>query len=279
MVVIVISAAVMVAVLEAYNRAQATAASVNLRIDSQMLPNEIIQRIAEDVDRLTSPGLDTKITIENKPDGGINLSRLTITTTFYGKGEPPRPYVFDEVIWQSDFDPLTESIVLYRLHGGVNLEDKVVEKSLLDLPAAQRELFIPVTTGITYFDIVAVKADTEYGQWKQAAPPGAVRVAISFAEPTEDMDGNLSVRDEDKITRTIAIDRTRKIRYNFVKKEFKADDPNEIGNDEAATEEDDAADITDETGMPVNESVESTTDTPDIPVVKPADTPLPRREK
>jgi hypothetical protein len=42
---------------------------------------------------------------------------------------------------------------------------------------------------------------------------------ISFAEPFKTLTGTLDVPDTEKITRTIAIDRTRKIKFIFVKKE------------------------------------------------------------
>jgi hypothetical protein len=47
------------------------------------------------------------------------------------------------------------------------------------------------------------------------------------------MDGNWAVAEEDIVTRTVAIDRTRMIRYKFVRQEFKVDepeDPNAIGD-------------------------------------------------
>ena len=159
-----------------------------------------------------------------------------ITTKFYGSGANPKSQVFEEVIWQSDYDPVEESIVLYRLHAGLNLEDKVTERYLLDKPKSETELFIPITTGITFFEITVPRGENELREWKTAAMPRAIRVTISFAQPQEDFSGEFILYDEDKMTRTIAIDRTRAIRYKFVKKEFKAEDPNDL-SDDAATED------------------------------------------
>jgi hypothetical protein len=54
-------------------------------------------------------------------------------------------------------------------------------------------------------------------------------VTISFAEPYKRADGTFDVLDEEKIIRTIAIDRTRKIRFDT--------STNEYGNDEEGQEE------------------------------------------
>ena len=234
---VTISAAIMVAVLNIYTRAQATAASINAKLDSQMLPNEIVQRIAEDLDRLTSPGLETTIAVANKTISDLNVSQLIITTKFYGKGNPPKSHVFEEVIWQSDYDPETDSIILYRLHGGINIEDKVVNKELLDKPISEREQFIPITSGITFFEIVTAHGDSEFRAWSQTNLPRALRLRISFAEPVEDMDGNFAVAEEEMVTRTVAIDRTRMIRYKFVRQDFKVDEPEDPNAIDDSTED------------------------------------------
>ena len=48
----------------------------------------------------------------------------------------------------------------------------------------------------------------------------ALEITLSFAEPVEILQGKYEVPEEDKIKRTIAIDRTRQIPYKFVEQEF-----------------------------------------------------------
>ena len=65
-------------------------------------------------------------------------------------------------------------------------------------------------------------------RWATDNLPKAVTVSISFAEPYQAVTGELEVLDTEKITRTIAIDRTRNIKYRFVEKDFGLEDPNDI---------------------------------------------------
>jgi hypothetical protein len=51
-------------------------------------------------------------------------------------------------------------------------------------------------------------------KWNGSPPPG-ITVTISFAKPDKKADGTFDVPEEEKITRTIAIDRTRKIRFDI----------------------------------------------------------------
>lgn len=229
--VVVIAGMIAVAVLNVYSRAQSTIASIDTRIDSQALPNEILQRIAEDIDRLTLPGLDTRVAVANKFDGFYNLSQMTITTQYYDSGNPPKAQVFEKVVWQSAYDPVEDALILYRSHTGLNLADKIVDQDLAKQQRGGRELFIPVTTGITFFEIVMPRSNTLLREWKLSTLPPAIRITISLAAPQEDWaTGDLVVFDEDKITRTVAIDRTRMISYKFVRQEFKLDEtePNSL---------------------------------------------------
>ena len=58
--------------------------------------------------------------------------------------------------------------------------------------------------------------------------PRGITVTISFAEPFKLLDGTYDVSEEDKITRTIAIDRTREIKFKFVEPALDANEPNDI---------------------------------------------------
>lgn len=229
--VVVIAGMIAVAVLNVYSRAQSTIASIDTRIDSQALPNEILQRIAEDIDRLTLPGLDTRVAVANKFDGFYNLSQMTITTQYYDSGNPPKAQVFEKVVWQSAYDPVEDALILYRSHTGLNLADKIVDQDLAKQQRGGRELFIPVTTGITFFEIVMPRSNTLLREWKLSTIPPAIRIAISLAAPQEDWEtGDMVVFEEDKVMRTVAIDRTRMITYKFVRQDFTLDEtePNSL---------------------------------------------------
>ena len=204
-----IGAMVLVAVLTIYNRAERSAAAVTRRLDASRLPQEILQRIAEDIDSMIASGSDAEITVQNKFDNLYPTARLMISRTFQDRAN--RPQKFEEIIWQCsyDFDSLTEGLVLYRSHSGIAAEDKVLDKNKEDW---EKELFVPLCSGVTFFRINALKGDKPVDKWSGQLPPG-IEVAISFAEPYKRVNGTLDVPDEEKIIRTIAVDRTRKIRF------------------------------------------------------------------
>jgi hypothetical protein len=104
------------------------------------------------------------------------------------------------------------------------MEDKVLEKNKDDF---EREAFVPICSGITFFKIEALASQEPIERWS-GAPPRGIVVTISFAEPYKRADGTFDVLDEEKITRTIAIDRTRKIRFDT--------STTEDGNDEEGQE-------------------------------------------
>jgi len=211
-----IGAMVSVAVLGIYRRADRSAAAVIQRLDSVRLPNEILQRIAEDLDALVTSNPTAKVTIENKfvNVAGSKLlcaARLTITDTI--EDNRNRELKFREVIWQSSYDVASpaDNLILYRSHSGITLEDKVLEKNK---EAWEREIFVPICSGVTFFRIEAITGTMRAERWSSASPPG-IAVTISFAEPYKKVDGTFDVPDEEKITRTIALDRTRKIRFEI----------------------------------------------------------------
>jgi prepilin-type N-terminal cleavage/methylation domain-containing protein len=236
-----IGAMLTVAVLAIYNRAEKSATAMTRKLDGSRLPGEVLQRIAEDLDNIISSNTDAKITIENKFEnvasiGLIPAARLTITRTIQDSKDNEQK--FEEIIWQSsyDFQSAGNGLILYRSHSGLNLEDKVLEKNRDDFT---RELFVPICGGVTFFKISALAGKDPIERW-DGAPPRGIVVTISFAEPYKRADGIFDVLDEDKITRTIAIDRTRKIRFDI-----SAGDNNQ---GEEGTEEG-----TEETNMPSSE--------------------------
>ncbi len=219
-----IGAMVLVAVLGIYGRAERSAAAVTRKLDSSRLPSEVLQRIAEDLDGIISTGPDTKITIYNKFDHGFPTARLTITKTFYNSRNQEQ--IFEKIIWQSyyDFESGIDGLVLYRSHSGIALEDKLLDKDKGDW---ERELFVPICGGVTFFKVRVPRGETFLDRWTSSSLPGGIEVTISSAEPFKTVSGTLDVPDEEKITRTIAIDRTRKIRFAVEKKEYGLDEEKE----------------------------------------------------
>jgi prepilin-type N-terminal cleavage/methylation domain-containing protein len=258
--VLTITAMTMIAAIGIYNRVKATAVSINQKLDENALPTEILQRIAEDLDRLATPGSDTTLTIVNKLDiSGYNIARLIILNRIYDKNN--KPQTFEEIVWQTSYDHFEEALILYRSHGGRNLEDKVITD---DIQAERQErgteFLIPLCSGITYFKIriplvktvgeskkaqeVGAKDETVEEEsekflekWTSVKLPKAIAVTISFAEPYLDVTGQLDVPENEKITRTIAIDRTRRIKYRFIKKDFETEDANDIDSSQTPLDE------------------------------------------
>ncbi len=230
---LMIGAMVLVAVLVIYGRAERSAAAVTRKLDSLRLPSEILQRIAEDLDGIMSDGSGTKITIENKFKNGFRTARLTITRTITDSRNNEQ--TLKKIIWQSSYDYESDigRLALYRSHSGIELEDKLLDKNKEDW---ERELFVPICTGITFFQIRVPRGETFVDRWAADSLPPGVEVAISFAEPFKRVDGMLDVPDEEKITRTIAVDRTRKIRFSIEKSELEEDELTEQESEPSSDE-------------------------------------------
>ncbi len=212
-----IGSMVLVAVLGIYGRAERSAAAVTRALDSSRLPSEVLQRIAEDLDGIISNGSETTITIENKYDHGLPAARLAITRTIKNRGNQEQ--TFETIVWQSsyDFESGIDGLVLYRSHSGIALEDKLLDKNKEDW---ERELFVPICAGLTFFRIRVPVGRTFQDRWTSSSLPTGIEVTLSFAEPFKKADGTLDVVDEEKLIRTIAVDRTRKIRFSVDKREL-----------------------------------------------------------
>jgi len=211
--VLVITAMILIAAMGIYSRTRDAAADINQKLDADELPMEILQRIAEDIDRLAAPGFDTTIAIRNKIQQGYNICQLAIQNRIYDKNN--RPQDFEKIIWQTYNDPL------------------------------DKDLFVRLCTGITYFKVQVPIADDFADNWTSNRLPNAVTVTVSFAEPFENISGELEIYEDDMIIRTIAVDRTRMIKYKFVPKDFSEYDPNNI--DETLLDSDDTSETTDKT--------------------------------
>ncbi len=217
-----IGAMVLAAVLSIYIRAEHSAAAITRKLDSSRRPFEILQLIAEDLDGIVAAGSDTKISIENKFENGFPTARLTILKTFHDSRNTEQ--TFEEIVWQTsyDFESEADGLVLYRSYGGIALEDKLLDEMREDWEKSYS--FVPICSGVTCFKIQVPQGEKLQDEWDSGSLPKGIMTTISFAEPFKTVRGTLDVLDEEKITRTIAIDRTRKIKFEIVAKEYGQDE-------------------------------------------------------
>ncbi len=231
LVVLALSAALLTAVLQMYHRVRRDVSQLTGHLDENRLAREILQKVAEDIDRLAAPGFDATIQFRNKYDNGYNSAQLTLENKYYGKGNPPRAEVYERVVWQTTYDPFTQSLILYRMHDGLNLEDKVIETGSDVSPSAG--LYIPITDGLTHFELRSQQGDALGATWTSETLPTAVRIGVSFAPLEELPTGRLGVPEEKILYRTVAVDRTRYIPYQFIPRKLDSEtvpeiDPNDI---------------------------------------------------
>lgn len=208
-----IGSMILVAVLTVYGRAERAAAAVTRRLDDSQLPGEVLQRIAEDLDHMVSPGSGTQITVVNRYDEGYAAAKLEITRTIID--DKNKEQLLEQITWQSSYDveSALPGLVLYRSHSGISVEDK-----LLDAQRTETEKlypFVPICAGVTMFRIEIPQGEEFIDRWDSEAAPNGVRISLSFAEAQKAPDGTFDVLQEFRIVRTMATDRTRKIKFNI----------------------------------------------------------------
>lgn len=236
LVVLTMAAMILTAVLMIYQRVRASAATIIERMQQSELESEILQKIAEDIDRLAAPGFEAAIKFRNKLDVGYNSGQLILENSYYGEGD--KKDIYEQIIWQTWYNPDDNTLILYRMHDGLNVEDKVLEKNPEESSGAG--LFIPVASGVTFFELRAQQGQTILAAWTADKLPEAVCVGISFVPLQQMADGSVGVPMEAITYRTIAIDRTRLIPYQFIKKSLDLDaldkDPNDLSDPNAPPE-------------------------------------------
>ena len=239
--VLALTALLLTAVLQMYHQARRSVSQLGGRLEENRLAREILQKIAEDIDRLAAPGFDATLRFRNKYDNGCNSAQLTLENKFYAKGNPPKAEIYDRIVWQTVYDSFTQTLILYRMHDGLNLEDKVIESGSDVSPSAG--LYIPITDGLTHFELQSQQGENMAAAWMSDALPTAVRIGVSFAPMEELPNGRVGVPEEKVLYRTVAIDRTRFIPYFFVRRRLDTSaiekaDPNEAETKDAAAEPD-----------------------------------------
>lgn len=221
LVVVMLAAMILVGTLGVYNRIRSDSTVILQKLDENRLPNEVLQRIAEDIDRIVAPGFDAKVQIQNKMDNGFFSAQVGLANKYYGSGQPPPEKIYEEVVWQTQYDAFTDSLILYRMHMGLNVEDKILDESK---DSRERTLYIPVASGLTFFEIQAVENQKPIRNWTQDKPPKGIRIGVSFAPMEQGLDGGWAVPEDKIMYRTVAVDRTRAITYKFKAKVFDAND-------------------------------------------------------
>lgn len=238
--VLALTAILLTAVLQMYHQVRRSASQLAGHLDENRLAREILQKIGEDLDRLAAPGFDATIQFRNKYDNGYNSAQLTLQNKYYGKGTPPKAEVYDQIVWQTTYDPFLQTMTLYRMHDGLNVEDKVIESGSDVSPSAG--LFIPVADGLTHFELGSVQGENLTTSWTSETLPTSVQIGVSFSPLEELEDGRIGVPEEKIIYRTVAVDRTRFIPYQFIKRKLdtsalEESDPNSTDpNDTTQTE-------------------------------------------
>ena len=228
---LVIGSMILIAVLVVYSRLESSANAVISKLDDFRLPREVLQLIAEDLDQIITDSEDVVINFQNKKErDGFHSARLEISRTFYDKRNTVQD--FEEIIWQTafDYESFTDGLVLYRSHSGLALEDKLLDETKEDW---QKVLFVPVCAGVTFFQLQTATKTRPVDRWTSSNLPRNVIVTISFARPVETLTGQWEVPESEKITRTIALDRTRKMKFEIEKREYDTSlnliDVNELG--------------------------------------------------
>jgi len=197
---------VLLAVLALYNRGQSGSAAVISKMESNRLPREVFQRIAEDLDRVAGGGQGVQIDILNKLQDGLSAAKLEIFKPINDAKDQQQ--TLEKIVWQSSTDPESGLLTLYRSHSGIAMEDALLDNQK---EPWQREVFVPICSGITLFKIEVPKDENETSldRWTEGIPP-AIRITMSFAQPYKTVSGTFDVPEEEKIVRTIAVDRTRR---------------------------------------------------------------------
>lgn len=210
--VVIVGSLILTAVLTVYGRASRAADAVLRKIDRSSWAAEVLQRIAQDLDRTWNAG-DVAIQIRNGPDNGFQRAELVLRRTYHDHEN--KEQVLEEITWRAGFDSEgnTRGLMLYRSYEGVAREDKLFDAERADWERGY--LFVPICRGVTFFKIQACQGNDLIDQWPMSPPPPGVRITISFGQPYELVRGGFDVADSDKVSRIVAIDPTRAITFHL----------------------------------------------------------------
>lgn len=229
----VIGAMVLTAILGVYGRANRAADAVLEKIDAPAQAREVLQLIARDLDRVMETE-DVEVQIKNGFDNGFPSAELVLRRTY--KDSKAEKKVLEEITWRSgyDYDSAAPGLVLYRSYEGIGLEDALLDSKREDWESNYP--FVPVCGGVTLFTIEAPKGEGILRVWPAGAPPTGITVTLSFAEPYERARGQLDVPEEEKVSRTMTINRMRPIKFSLASEEGQDDRSKADTEDQAMAE-------------------------------------------
>jgi len=209
---IVIGALVLTAILGIYGRANRAAEAVLAKIEAPAQATEVLQLIARDLDRVMETE-DVEVEFRNGRDNGYASAELVLRRTY--KNAKNEKKVLEEIIWRSgyDHDSATPGLVIYRSYEGVGLEDKLLDARREDWESSYP--FVPVCGGVTMFSIEAPKGEGTLRVWPSGAPPTGITVTVSFVEPYEAARNQFDVHEDEMVTRTMTINKTRAIKFTL----------------------------------------------------------------
>jgi hypothetical protein len=121
--------------------------------------------------------------------------------------------LFEEIQGQGTYDFASGRVMIYRSHSGLTLEDRLLDHQRGDLEKLYP--FVPVAGGFSAFKIESPQGNNLVTRWANPMLPTGLRVTLSTADPVRSPRGQLEIPEDSLITRTIAVDRTRQIRFEF----------------------------------------------------------------
>ncbi len=226
-----IGSMVLISVLTVYSRAERTAASVTMTLTQSRNPYEALQLIAEDLDRTTGNDGDINFVIVNRYINDYSAAVLAIQVRY--KDPTDKQQQYETILWQcnTNYKGDANDMVLYRSCEAVAPEDKLLDESK---DKAQRSAYVPVCRGVTYFAMKVYTGKEEPTEVFPGGTPLGIVVTISFAKPFKNTDGHYEVPDNEKYTRTIAINKSRKIKFDITETEETAGEGASAGDPNTA---------------------------------------------
>jgi prepilin-type N-terminal cleavage/methylation domain-containing protein len=228
-----IGSMVLISVLTVYNRAEHAAASVTKTLSQSRNPYEALQLIAEDLDKTTGNEGDTNFVIVNRYINDYAAAMLAIQVRY--KDPTDKQQQYETILWQcnSNYKGDANDMVLYRSCEGIVPEDKLLDKSK---DKAERSAYVPICRGVTYFNMKIYTGKDKPADVFPGGTPLGIIITISFAKPFKNSDGHYEVPDNEKYTRTIAINKSRKIKFDVTENEEAAGETVQAGDSNNAAD-------------------------------------------
>ena len=208
----VIGTMILISALTIFDRAETTSNTVLRNLDNSRRPYEALQLIAEDLDKMITTDSDTSVIVVNRHIKSYAAAIMAIRVKY--KDPTNKDQNYKEIFWQCNTDPEGDpnDIILYRSYEGIIPEDKLLDKNREN---SEKNVYVPICDGVTYFRIeVITKKEEPEVAWVGGMPLGVI-LKISFAKPFKDDEGNYEVPESSIYSRTIAFDKSRKIKFDI----------------------------------------------------------------